>query len=100
MKKIMIIKFALLAIFAGLFLSVSAQAATFVVNSTNDPGVGKCNATECTLREAITAANATADDDIINFAASLAGQTITLNGTQLIIADNGTLTLNGLGAIN
>jgi len=30
----------------------------FFVNSTADPGVGTCDATECTLREAIDAANA------------------------------------------
>jgi hypothetical protein len=102
MKKMRINKiynFALLAIFASLFLTASAQAATYTVNSILDPGVvAGCDATECTLREAIAAANATTDDDEINFDASLIGQTITLNGTQLTIADNGTLTLNGLGA--
>ena len=33
---------------------------TFTVNSTADPGTGICDSTECTLREAITAANAAA----------------------------------------
>lgn len=82
----------------GAFEFQPAVVMTFIVNSTNDPGDGTCDVTECTLREAITAANATADDDIINFDASLAGQTITLNGTDLDIDDNGTLTINGLGA--
>jgi CSLREA domain-containing protein len=41
--------------------------ATFVVNSTADPGDGVCNATECTLREAINAANATANTDTLQF---------------------------------
>lgn len=36
----------------------SLQPPDYIVNSTADPGVdGNCNATECTLREAITAAN-------------------------------------------
>lgn len=42
-------------------------AATFTVNSRNDPGDGTCNAAECTLREAITAANATPGADAIVF---------------------------------
>ncbi|HEM61819.1 MAG TPA: CSLREA domain-containing protein [Chloroflexi bacterium] len=33
------------------------QGADYVVNSTADPGIGTCDETECTLREAITAAN-------------------------------------------
>lgn len=45
-----------------------APAATFVVNSTNDPGSGNCDAAECTLREAIIAANANgATQDSIQF---------------------------------
>ncbi|MEZ4767078.1 MAG: right-handed parallel beta-helix repeat-containing protein [Caldilineales bacterium] len=43
-------------------------AVTFVVNSTNDPGNGPCNASECTLREAIIAANANgSSQDTIQF---------------------------------
>lgn len=52
--------------------SIAAQpedpAATFTVNSTNDPGSGNCDAAECTLREAIIAANANgASQDTIQF---------------------------------
>lgn len=58
---------ALLAI-GFLFLFASAiQATTFTVNSTNDPGDGVCSATECTLREAINAANANPGKDTIAF---------------------------------
>ncbi|MCB9450499.1 MAG: CSLREA domain-containing protein [Anaerolineaceae bacterium] len=40
-------------------LVIHAQAVqTYTVNSTADPGDGTCDITECTLREAITAANA------------------------------------------
>jgi len=35
----------------------SLQGPDYIVNSTADPGVGTCDATECTLREAITQAN-------------------------------------------
>ncbi len=43
-------------------------AVVFTVNSTNDPGNGPCNAAECTLREAIIAANANgASQDTIQF---------------------------------
>ena len=39
----------------------------YTVNSTADPGVGGCDATECTLREAINAANSSGGTDTINF---------------------------------
>jgi CSLREA domain-containing protein len=42
-------------------------AATFVVNSAADPGDGICDASECTLREAIDAANANPGPDVIAF---------------------------------
>ncbi len=100
MKKMINIKFALLAIFAGLFLTASTQAATFTVNQTNDAGDGTCDAT-CTLRDAILAANANPGDDVINFDPNVfnAQQTITLTQGQLTIANNsGSLTINGTGA--
>ncbi len=54
-----------------LSLMLTAQPAhaqaTFTVNSTSDPGGNGCNSTECTLREAITAANRTSSADVINF---------------------------------
>ncbi|KPK47635.1 MAG: hypothetical protein AMJ77_02510 [Dehalococcoidia bacterium SM23_28_2] len=46
---------------------------TFTVNSTADPGDGTCDATECTLREAIAAANASAGTDTIEFNIAGAG---------------------------
>ena len=49
----------------------SAAQAVFTVNSVADLGTGACDATECTLREAITAANAAANGaqpDRIHFA--------------------------------
>jgi CSLREA domain-containing protein len=51
----------------------SALAAEYSVNSTADPGTGGCDATECTLREAIAAADADATADDIKFAIAGAG---------------------------
>ncbi len=60
-------RLALAPLLAAAASHFDAQAATFVVTSAADPGDGVCDAT-CTLREAITAANATQIIDTINFA--------------------------------
>lgn len=65
-----LVAFLLLVALAVLFplgRSVAASATTFTVNSTADLGDGVCDATECTLREAITAANANPGTDTIAF---------------------------------
>jgi len=68
---------------------------TFVVNSLADPGDGTCNGANCTLREAINAANASSNTaDTINFQAGLTG-TIMLSSGQLGITDS--VTINGPG---
>ncbi|MCO5195876.1 MAG: CSLREA domain-containing protein, partial [Anaerolineae bacterium] len=46
---------------------VAVVEATYVVNSVADPGDGTCNTIECTLREAIEAANASSGLDLIAF---------------------------------
>ena len=73
-----------IACFLGMFAASAASGAT--VNSTADPGDGTCNATECTLREAIAAA---ASGETIDF--SVTG-TITL--TALLDIDK-SLTITG-----
>jgi CSLREA domain-containing protein len=50
-----------------ILLQLSAPSQIFTVNSTSDPGAGICDAAECTLREAITAANSTPAADEIQF---------------------------------
>jgi CSLREA domain-containing protein len=72
---------------------------TYTVTKTADTNDGVCDA-DCSLREAVGASNANVGGaDQINFAASLAGQTITLTAGQLSLNDtSGTLTINGLGA--
>lgn len=94
--RILKINFALYALIIGLFLTASAQAATVTVNSTNDPGNGVCDVTECTLREAIAAANA---GDTIDFSALFdTARTITLSGTLDALIINKNLTITGKGA--
>ena len=53
----------LLAVMTAALIMVAspAWATTFTVNSTSDPGTGSCDLTECTLREAIIAANSNLD---------------------------------------
>jgi len=84
-----------------LSLSQAIFAATYTVTKVADTNDGVCNALDCSLREAIVAANATADNDTIEFSASVFGKprllTIVLSGTDLIITNNGTLTINGTG---
>ncbi len=53
-------------LFAANAVPAAAQT-TFIVNSTAHPGNGVCDQQECTLQEAIGAANATADVDSIFF---------------------------------
>ena len=70
--------------------SAKAQAATYTLSTTANTGAGS-------LRQAITDANNTAANDEIVFASSLNNQTITL-GSEIVINNNGSLTINGLGA--
>jgi len=76
---------ALVAMLMASGLALAQSTGTiFTVNSTADPGTGGCNATECTLREAIDAANSAAGDDTINFA-------IPGNGPHTILPTSGGL---------
>ncbi|HWS27025.1 MAG TPA: choice-of-anchor Q domain-containing protein, partial [Xanthomonadales bacterium] len=77
---------------------VSCVAVNAVVNSIADPGTGTCDLAECTLREAIVAANATAGLDTISFDPVVFGvaRTITLTAGELIATQD--LNLVGPGA--
>jgi CSLREA domain-containing protein len=76
----------------------NAQAATFTVTKTADTNDGVCDL-DCSLREAITAANNSTENDIILFSSLFnSAQTITLSGTELNIANNGSLSISGNGA--
>ena len=103
--KLWLIAIQCLVLAAGLaFTTVPAQAAppqqsgtlaTFTVNSINDVDDGTCDATHCSLREAINAANLAAGADTILFSVS---GTITLTGPLPTIT--GSLTITGPGTAN
>ncbi|HZH33901.1 MAG TPA: choice-of-anchor Q domain-containing protein, partial [Pyrinomonadaceae bacterium] len=93
-------KFAkLFLVFCFVFcLAQAAFPATYTVTKIADTNDGTCDA-DCSLREAIAAAVATVDDDTIQFSTLFnTSQTIVLSGTDLIITNNGILTINGPGA--
>jgi hypothetical protein len=77
-----------LASIAFLFVIAAANAATFIVTSTNDSGTGS-------LRDAIAQANAADGPDTIDFSVS---GTILLTSGQIPI--NGPVTINGPGVNN
>jgi fibronectin-binding autotransporter adhesin len=85
--------------FLILFMAAFAKAATFTVTKTADTNDGVCDA-DCSLREAIAVANIVSTSDEIAFDAVVFGttQTITLSGTELSIANNGALVINGTGS--
>lgn len=76
-------------------LTISAQAATFTVTTLADNESDGCSTNQCTLREAVEAANGAAGSDTINFQTDLSG-VIVLNGSQILITSN--ITINGPGA--
>jgi CSLREA domain-containing protein len=80
--------------------SVTTSAPTLTVNSLSDPGAGVCDATECTLREAITQANALAGPDTITFdpAAFAAPGPHTINLSSALPDLSTDMTIQGPGA--
>src|SRR5687768_8011348 len=75
----------------------NAHAINFQVDSLADgPSDGEC-AADCTMREALTLANGSADADNITFQASLSG-TIHLSSGVLVRTGNYNLTIDGPGA--
>jgi CSLREA domain-containing protein len=87
-----------------MLLPGAARAVVFPVTKTADTNDGACDA-DCSLREAIVAANAAATDDTVNLPASPTPYTLTITGSDdlaamgdLDIAANGKLTLIGGGA--
>jgi CSLREA domain-containing protein len=85
--------------FAMLVSAHAVSAANYTVTKTADTNDGTCDA-DCSLREAIAAANGTADNDNILFALPFfsSPQVITLGGSELVVANNGSLSIYGPGA--
>jgi CSLREA domain-containing protein len=77
-----------IGIAALLSTALPAFAATFTVNSTADTDDGVCNASNCTLREAINAANTAAGTDTIRFAIGSGPKTISVVSSLPAITDS------------
>jgi CSLREA domain-containing protein len=77
--------------------AASAQAATFQVNTSADDASGGTCAVTCTLRDAVTSANADGSANTITFASGVSGP-ITLANGSLPISDAGGLTITGPGS--
>lgn len=72
----------------------AAASITYTVNTTSDTNDGVCNAAHCSLREAITLANANTGADVINFNIAGTGvKTIAPSSALPIITD--TVTIDG-----
>jgi CSLREA domain-containing protein len=95
--------FAVLAMTAGSLTAISAspaQAAALAVTRTDDPAPNGCQPGDCSLREAIIAANATTEADVIAlgstfYVLSLSGVDETAGAGDLDIT--GDLTITGAG---
>lgn len=84
----------ILAVFLFVFcFGITASAAVFTVTNTNNSGAGS-------LRQAILDANTAATDDEIVFDSVVFStpQTITLGGSEMVVAASGSLTIRGPGA--
>src|SRR4051812_18170113 len=71
-----------------LFAAPGALAATFTVNSASDTDNGACDASDCTLREAIETANATLGADTIDFSIGVGGSYTIMPFSALPIIDD------------
>jgi CSLREA domain-containing protein len=81
----------------------SAALSTYTVNSTNDVNDGTCDATHCSLREAINAANANAGADTIlfNISSGCSGGICTIKpATNLPALSSGSDTIDGSTSAN
>ncbi|MFZ0545010.1 MAG: choice-of-anchor Q domain-containing protein [Candidatus Promineifilaceae bacterium] len=81
-----------------LYLPTRADGGSYIVNAIEDTNDGTCNVANCTLREAILAANETPEADTIIFSLP-PSSTIVLNGTQLPPI-TGTVKIDGSTADN
>ncbi len=77
------------------FAHLSCLAATFTVTRNDDRNATCSSGVDCSLREAINAANESASNDTISFSQLLTSITLT---NEILIANNGSLVINGLGA--
>jgi CSLREA domain-containing protein len=77
-----------------LFCVFSAHAATFTVTRNDDRNATCSSGVDCSLREAVKAANSSSSNDSINFS----GVTLITLAGEIEITNSGTLAINGGGA--
>jgi CSLREA domain-containing protein len=80
------------AVYDPSVFDVQSQGTIYTVNTDTDTNDGTCDVTHCSLREAITAANANTGTDSIHFNISGAGpHTILIVGSALPVITDGTV---------
>jgi hypothetical protein len=84
-----------LLILSILLFALGANAATFTVTRSDDRHVTCLSGVDCSLREAVSAANASPADDLINFVPGLTAVVLT---DQIVIENAGALSITGPGA--
>jgi hypothetical protein len=86
-------------IFVCCIATQNTFAVTFTVTRSDDRNAICASGVDCSLREAVSAANAAATNDTINFAAGLTTVTLASGDTgDIVIQNNGSLTISGPGA--
>src|SRR4051812_16439904 len=86
--------FVLALIGGALFAAPNALAAIYTVNTDADTNDGVCDVFNCTLREAINAANANSGGDFIDFGIGIGGSSTIQLSSQLPDI-TGTTTIDG-----
>ncbi len=96
-KRLKITALSVILLFLG--AAGNAFAVNFTVTKTFDTNDGTCDS-DCSLREAVAAANSVGSNDTIGFAPGLSGQTITLSNAlpDILVVNAGSLAITGLGA--
>lgn len=74
----------------------TADAATYIVTRTDDRNDKCVSGTDCSLREAVKAANQSPADDIINFSQNL--NIVSVSMGEIVVTNNGDLNIVGSGA--
>lgn len=83
-------------VFLLILFITNSKAATFTVTRSDDRNTVCLSGTDCSLREAVKAANDSQADDIINFSQSL--NIISISLGEIVITNKGTLNIAGNGA--
>lgn len=95
MRKFLFLTFGLFIIFFVGAAKNANAATTWTVTKTTNSNDGSCDAQDCSLREAVAAADS---GDAVVFNPNLGGQTFTLGGSHLVVTKRITMTDSWRGA--